>query len=41
MLLRVSSTWVMALIAFVRDSLRPAPCEQLLQDCELPLPRVT
>ena len=28
-------------IAFVRDNLRPAPWEQLLHDCALPLPRVT
>lgn len=30
----------MLLLALVRDILRPAPWEQLLQDCALPLPRV-
>jgi hypothetical protein len=28
-------------MAFVRDSLRPTPCEQLLHDCAWRLPRVT
>lgn len=27
-------------LALVRDILRPAPWEELLQDCVLPLPRV-
>lgn len=30
----------MVRIALPRDILRPAPCEQLDQDCELPRPRV-
>ena len=38
---RQACTCAIVPIAFVRDSLCPAPCEQLLHDCALPLPRVT
>ncbi len=34
-------TWLMFALAFVRDILRPAPCEHELHDCAFPLPLVT